>query len=164
MKKLPRDDPRADYVATTDRVDLEGLIEFVTGLNRWVLATTRDDGRPQMSLVTGTITPEGELLVSTYPSRVKARNIRKRPEVSVAVMGDGFNDAWVQIDGNATVLDVPEAGDGLVEYYRCISGEHPDWEEYRQAMLDQGKCVIRLSIERWGPIAKGGFPARLADG
>ncbi len=163
MKKLPRDDPRAEYVATTTAVDLEGLIGFVTGLNRWVLATTRDDGRPQMSLVTGTITPEGELLVSTYPSRAKARNIRKRPEVSVAVMGDGFNDAWVQVDGDATVLDMPGAADGLVEYYRCISGEHPDWDEYRQAMADQGKCLIRITPTRWGPVSTGGFPPELFE-
>jgi PPOX class probable F420-dependent enzyme len=116
-----------------------------------------------MSLVTGTITPEGELLVSTYPSRAKARNIRKRPEVSVAVMGDGFNDAWVQVDGDATVLDMPEAADGLVEYYRCISGEHPDWDEYRQAMADQGKSLIRIAPTRWGPVSTGGFPPELFE-
>jgi PPOX class probable F420-dependent enzyme len=163
MKKLPRDDPRADYVATSTTVDLDGLIGFVTGLNRWVLATTRGDGRPQMSLVTGTITPEGDLLVSTYPSRAKARNIRERPEVSVAVMGGDFNDAWVQIDGDAALVEVPEAIEGLVEYYRCISGEHPDWDEYRQAMSDQGKALIRITPTRWGPVSTGGFPPEMFE-
>ena len=146
-------------------VDQAGLIEFVTGKNRWTLSTTRSDGRPQMSLVSGTITPAGELLVSTYPSRVKTRNAKRNPLVSVAVMGDEFNAAWVQIDGEATVHDMPtpEAADGLVEYFRCIKGDHPDWDEYRQAMADQGKSIIRITPTRWSPVSKGGFPPALFD-
>jgi hypothetical protein len=81
------------------------------------------------------------------------------------VLSDDFDGAWVQLDGTAEVLDMPDqaAEDGLVEYFRCISGEHPDWDEYRQAMRDQGKSLIRITPTRWGPIATGGFPARLAD-
>ena len=150
-------------MSTNTTVDLAGLIEFVTGKNRWVLATTRQDGRPQMSMVTGTITPAGDLLISSYPSRVKVRNAKRNPLVSVAVMGDEFNDAWVQIDGEATVHDMPQAIDGLVEYYRCISGEHPDWDEYRQAMADQDKSVIRITPTRWSPVSKGGFPPELFE-
>jgi PPOX class probable F420-dependent enzyme len=163
MKKIPREDPRSKHMSTNTEVDRAGLIEFVTGKNRWVLSTTRSDGRPQMSLVTGTITPEGELLVSTYPQRVKTRNAKRNPQVSVAVMGDEFNAAWVQIDGDAEVLDMPEAADGLVEYFRCIKGDHPDWDEYRQAMADQGKSVIRIRPTRWGPISTGGFPPELFE-
>ncbi len=163
MKKIPRDDRRAQYMSSDVEVDRAGLIEFVTGRNRWVLSTTRADGRPQMSLVTGTITPEGDLLISTYPTRVKARNIRRNPLVSVAVMGDDFDASWVQIDGDAVVLDMPDAADGLVEYFRCIKGEHPDWDEYRQAMADQGKSIIRITPTRWGPVSKGGFPPSLFE-
>ncbi len=144
-------------------VDLAGLIEFVNGKNRWVLSTTRTDGRPQMSMVTGTITPPGDLLISSYPSRVKVRNAKRNPLVSVAVMGDEFNAAWVQIDGDANVSDMPEALDGLIEYYRCISGEHPDWDDYRQAMADQNKSVIRITPTRWSPVSKGGFPPELFE-
>ena len=90
-------------------------------------------------------------------------NAKARPQVSVLVMGDEFNAEWVQIDGDARVLDTPDAVDGLVEYYRCISGEHPDWDEYRQAMLDQGKSVILIEPNRWGPISKGGFPPSLFE-
>ncbi len=164
VKKIPRDDPRARYKSTNTAVDRQGLIEFVTGRNRWVLSTNRADGRPQMSLVTGTITPHGELLVATYPSRAKTRNARRNPRVSVLVMGDDFEAPWIQIDGEATVEEVPEAGDGLVEYFRCIKGEHPDWDEYRQAMADQGKSLIRTTPTRWGPISKGGFPPELFEG
>lgn len=150
-------------MSTSDVVDLSGLIDFVNGKNRWVLSTTRRDGRPQMSLVTGTITPAGELLISSYPQRVKTRNAKSNPAVSVAVMGDEFNSAWVQIDGEAEVLDMPDAGDGLVEYFRCIRGEHSDWDEYRQAMADQGKSIIRIKPTRWSPVSTGGFPPELFE-
>ena len=79
------------------------------------------------------------------------------------MLSDEWNGPWVQVDGTAEVLDLPDALEPLVEYFRCISGEHPDWDEYRAAMQEQGKCLIRLTIERWGPIATGGFPPELAD-
>lgn len=163
MKKLPADDPRAKYIATSVTVDRDGLVAFLAEHHRWVLSTTRADGRPQMSLVTGGTTAAGELVVSTYPERVKARNVRRDPRVSVAVMGDEFNDAWVQVDGDARVVDMPAAGDAFVEYYRSISGEHPDWDEYRQAMADQGKCLIVIEPTRWGPVSTGGFPPSLFE-
>ena len=163
VKKIPRDDRRADHIATNTVVDADGLAEFLAGKHHWVLSTTRRDGRPQMSLVTGGMMADGRLAISTYPERVKARNARRNPLVSVAVMGDEFNAAWVQIDGTAEVIDMPEASDVLVEYYRCISGEHPDWEEYRQAMEDQGKSAIVITPTRWSPVSTGGFPASLFE-
>ena len=163
MKKLPRDDPRAKHKAADIAVGRDELAEHLQGRNRWVLATTRADGRPQMSLVTGGMTADGRLAISTYPQRVKAKNARRNPHVSVAVMGEQFNEPWVQIDGDAEVLDLPEAGDAFVEYFRCISGEHPDWDEYRQAMADQGKCMIMITPTRWSPVSKGGFPPELFE-
>jgi len=160
---ISRDDPRAKYIATTNVVDRVGLAEFVRGKHRWVLATTRADGRPQMSPVTGAMLATGDLAISTYPARAKAGNVRRRPSVSVMVMGAEFNDAWVQIDGTARVVDLPEAGDLFVEYYRGISGEHPNWDEYRQAMAGQGKCLIVVEPTRWGPVSTGGFPSSLFE-
>ena len=116
-----------------------------------------------MSLVTGGMTPDGILAISTYPSRAKAKNVRRNPLVSVAVMGEQFNSAWVQVDGVAEVIDVPDAADAFVEYYRSISGEHPDWNEYRTAMADQGKCMVMIRPTRWGPVSKGGFPPELFE-
>tara|TARA_B110000008_G_scaffold67312_1_gene67983 strand:- start:4203 stop:4439 length:237 start_codon:yes stop_codon:yes gene_type:complete len=78
-------------------------------------------------------------------------------------MGEEFNSEWVQVDGNIEVLDLPAALDGLCEYFKVISGEHPDWGEYRSAMVKQGKVLLELSVERWSPISKGGFPARLIE-
>jgi len=103
-------------------------------------------------------------VISTYPERAKTANARRTPAVSVVVLSDDFGGAWVQVDGTAEVLDLPEALEPLVEYFRCISGEHPDWDEYRAAMVAQGKSLIRVTPTRWGPVATGGFPPRLADG
>lgn len=163
VKKIPRDDPRARRMSSDVEVDRDALFDFVRDRHRWVLATTRSDGRPQLSLVTGGLTADGRLAIATYPERAKARNVASRSAVSIGVMGEAFDDAWVQIDGDATVVHLPDALDGLVEYYRSISGEHPDWDEYRQAMVDQGKCVILVTPTRWGPISHGGFPPSLFE-
>lgn len=163
MKKIPLSDRRAKHMATSTPVDLDELIAFTTGKHSFVLSTTRSDGRPQMSLVTGTITSDGDFLISTYPQRAKTANIKKNPDVSVLIMGSDFGSAWIQIDGTATVSGMPDAGDDLVEYFRCISGEHSDWDEYRQAMTDQGKSVIRISPTRWGKINTGGFPPEIFE-
>jgi PPOX class probable F420-dependent enzyme len=149
-------------IATNTGVDREQLLEFVRPRHHAILMTTRRNGRPQASPNTCGVDAAGRILISTYPERAKAYNIRRDPRVSVCVLSDDFGGAWVQVDGVAEVLDLPDALEPLVEYFRVISGEHPDWDEYRQAMRDQGKSLIRVTIESWGPIATGGFPARLA--
>ena len=149
-------------LATTDQVDEAGLAGFVRPRHHAVLVTTRADGAPQASPVTCGLDTSGRIVISTYPKRAKAVNARRRPQVSVLVLSDDFGDAWIQVDGTAEVIDMPEALNGLVEYYRVIAGEHPDWAEYRAAMTRQGKSLIRVTPTRWGPIATGGFPPRLA--
>ncbi|MGX6603612.1 PPOX class F420-dependent oxidoreductase [Micromonosporaceae bacterium Da 78-11] len=153
----------ARTIATNTTADREQLLEFIRPRHHAILMTTRKDGRPQSSPNTCGVDTEGRIVISTYPDRVKATNVRRNPLVSVCVLSDEFGGAWVQVDGTAEVLDLPEALEPLVEYFRCIAGEHSDWDEYRQAMRDQGKSLIRISIDRWGPIATGGFPARLAE-
>ncbi|SDR17551.1 PPOX class F420-dependent oxidoreductase [Thermostaphylospora chromogena] len=149
-------------IATNERVDRDGLLEFLRPRHRAVLITRRKDGRPQASPVTCGVDGEGRIVVSTYPERAKTRNARRAPEVSVVVLSDDFDGPWVQVDGRAEVLDMPEALEPLVEYYRVIAGEHPDWDEYRAAMARQGKSLLRITPVSWGPIATGGFPPRLA--
>lgn len=153
----------ARSIARTRTVDRTEVLAFVRPLHRAILATIRRDGRPQMSPVTLGVDDTGRLVVSTYPERAKTLNVRANSAVSVCVSSDDFGDEWIQIDGTAEVLDLPEALEPLVEYYRNIAGEHPDWDEYRQAMEQQGKVLLRIEIVRWGPITRGGFPARLAD-
>jgi PPOX class probable F420-dependent enzyme len=151
----------APSVATNRKVDLPELLEFLRERHHGILSTVRADGRPQLSPVTCGVDQDGRIVVSTYPERAKTNNARRDSAVSICVLSDTFNGAWVQVDGEAEVLDMPEALDGLVEYFRGISGEHPDWDEYREAMRRQDKSLIRITIQRWGPIATGGFPARL---
>jgi len=153
----------ARSIATNTTVDLEGLLDFVRPRHQMVLVTARADGRPQLSPVTGGVDPTGRIVISTYPERAKTANARRDPRVSVLVLSDDFGGAWVQVDGDCEVIDPPDSVEPLVEYFRCISGEHPDWDEYRRAMVEQGKSLLRLTPTRWGPVATGGFPARLAD-
>lgn len=150
-------------IATADRVDRAEMLEFIRPRHLCLLLTTRADGSPQISPVTCGVDAVGRLVIATYPERAKTVNARRNPTVSACILSDEFNGPWVQLDGRAEILDMPEALEGLVEYFRCISGEHSDWDEYRAAMAKQGKSLLRMTIERWGPIATGGFPARLAQ-
>ncbi len=150
-------------IATTTRVDRAGLLDFVRPRHRVILVTRRADGSPQLSPVSAGVDAEGRIVVSTYPERAKVANLRRDPAASAIVLSDDWNGPWVQVDGTAEVVDMPEALEPLVDYYRAISGEHPDWDDFRAAMRRQGKSLIRIVPERWGPIATGGFPARLVD-
>ena len=152
----------ARTIATNTRADREQLLEFLRPRHHAILLTTRRDGRPQSSPNTCGLDAEGRIVISTYPERAKVHNIRRDPRVSVCMLSEEWNGPWVQVDGTAEVIDLPDALEPLVEYFRSISGEHPDWDEYRKAMRDQGKSLIRITIDGWGPIATGGFPPRLA--
>ncbi|MFZ5846806.1 PPOX class F420-dependent oxidoreductase [Nocardioides pakistanensis] len=149
----------ARKIATAEKVDRERLLEFVRPRHKGTLMTLRKDGRPQLSPVACGVDEQGRIVVSTYPERAKAVNLRRDPRASILIHSDDWNDPYVQVDGTAEVLDLPDALEPLVEYFRCIAGEHPDWDEYRDAMVKQNKSLIRITVERWGPIASGGFPA-----
>lgn len=153
----------ARTVATTTTVDREALLDFVRPRHHLVLITTRQDGRPQASPVTGGVDEQGRIVVSTYPERAKTHNARRDPRVSVVVLSDDFGGAWVQVDGDCEVIDCPESVEPLVDYFRAVAGEHPDWDEYREAMVAQGKSLLRITPTRWSPVATGGFPARLVE-
>jgi PPOX class probable F420-dependent enzyme len=153
----------ARKIATNTAVTPGELVEFMRSRHQGIVITTRRDGRPQASPATMGVDGEGRIVIATYPERAKTRNARRDPShVSVLVLSDDFGGPWVQVDGTAEVLDVPDAVEPLVEYFRSISGEHPDWDEYREAMLKQGKSLLRVTPVSWGPVATGGFPARLA--
>lgn len=150
-------------VATNRTVDAGGVRDFLAGRRHYVLATTRADGRPQLSPVTGAQAPDGRLLISSYPARAKTRNLQRDPACSVLVLSDEFGGAWLQLDGTAEVLDGDAGVEALVEYYRAAAGEHPDWDEYRQAMRDRSKVCIAITVTRWGPVATGGVPPEFAE-
>jgi PPOX class probable F420-dependent enzyme len=149
-------------IATATAVERAELIEFLRPRHHAILLTTRRDGRPQASPVSCGIDDAGRVVISTYPQRAKTRNAERDPRGSVCVLSDEWDGPWVQCDGTVEVLHLPEALEPLVDYYRSISGEHPDWAEYRAAMVKQGKSLLRLTIQAWGPVATGGFPAEVA--
>jgi PPOX class probable F420-dependent enzyme len=150
-------------IATADRVDRDALLEFLRPRHQAVLMTRRRGGGAQLSPLTCGVDRDGRIVVATYPQRAKVANVRRDPAVSLCVLSEDWNGPWVQVDGEAEVLDLPDALEPLVEYYRSISGEHPDWDEYRAAMTRQGKSLLRITLTGWGPIATGGFPAEVVD-
>jgi PPOX class probable F420-dependent enzyme len=153
----------APKAARDMRVTRAELIEFVRPRHNAILLTTRSSGRPQMSPITIGVDGGGRIVAASYPERAKVVNLRRRPQAAFLVVADNLDGEWVQVEGTAEIIDLPEALDGLVEYFRVIAGEHPNWEEYRAAMVHQGKVLIRMTIEAWGPVSRGGFPARLVE-
>ena len=136
-------------------MDPQQAREFLRAHHRAVLATTRSDGRPQLSPVTAGVDAEGRILVSTRETAMKARNLARDPRASLCLLNDGFFGEWVQAEGTAEIVRLPEAMDLLVDYYRGISGEHPDWDDYREAMRRERRVMVRITITRAGPDASG---------
>lgn len=151
----------ARNIATNTTVSREELTEFLRPRHQVILMTPRNDGGWQGSPVSSGVDAEGRIVIATYPERAKSANVARHGKAAVVVLSEEFNGPWVQVEGDAELLTLPEALEPLVDYFRSISGEHSDWDEYRQAMTDQGKALIRITPTRWSPIATGGFPARL---
>lgn len=128
-------------------MDLNAALDFVRSHSHTVLSTRRADGRPQMSPVNAGVI-DGRIMISSRAPLAKVRNIARDPQVSAIVMSDGFYGSWVQLDGTAEIIRQPEALDLLDEVYRTISGEHPDWADYRAAMIRDERVVIALTPER----------------
>jgi PPOX class probable F420-dependent enzyme len=129
--------------------------DFLRQHHRAVLATTRADGRPQLSPVLAAVDRDGLVVVSTRETALKVRNVRRDPRVSLCVITDEFFGAWLQVDGAAEILALPDALEPLVDYYRRVSGENPDWDEYRAAMHRERRVLLRITIERAGPDRSG---------
>ncbi len=135
-------------------MEIDEARAFLREHHRAVLATFRSDGRPQMSPVAVGVDAQARAVVSTRETAYKVRNVRRDPRVSICALSEDFWK-WIQVDGTATVVSLPEAMEPLVDYYRDISGEHPDWDEYRRAMQEQRRVILRVDIERAGPSHRG---------
>jgi PPOX class probable F420-dependent enzyme len=134
-------------------MDLDRARDFIREHRRAVMATHRKDGWPQLSPVACNVDAAGFVVVSTRETAVKTRNLRRDPRVSLCVLSDGYE--WVQVDGRAEIVSLPEAMEPLVDYYRRTAGEHPDWDDYRAAMERERRVVVRITIERAGPDVAG---------
>ncbi len=136
-------------------MELERARAFVRENHRAVVSTRRADGQPQLSPVVCGVDADGMITVSTRETAMKVKNLRRDPRVSLCVLNDGFFGDWIQVDGTADIVSLPEAMELLVEYYRSLSGEHPDWDEYRAAMERDQRVLVRIDIERAGPDRSG---------
>jgi len=135
-------------------MDIVTALDFIAQNHRAVLATSRADGNPQLSLVAAGV-DDDTVVVSTRETAVKTKNLRRRPRASLIVFTDNFYGNSVQVEGPVEVVSLPEAMDGLVAYYRQISGEHPNWDEYRAAMEQERRVLLRITVERAGPDQAG---------
>jgi len=135
-------------------MELHDALKFIGQHHRAVLATTRRDGSPQLSLVAAGV--EGDkVVVSTRETARKTKNLQRRPWASLLVFTDAFYGDWVQVEGAVEVVPLPEAMGGLIAYYRQVAGEHPDWDEYRAAMERDRRVLLRITVERAGPDTAG---------
>jgi PPOX class probable F420-dependent enzyme len=136
-------------------MDLDGAREVIREQHRAVLATIRRDGTPQMSPVLVAVDDDGRVLVSTREAAVKVRNLRRDPRLWICVLPDGFFGRWIQVEGHADLVSLPDAMDGLIDYYRRISGEHENWDEYRKAMQAERRVLLAVTLDRAGPDTGG---------
>jgi PPOX class probable F420-dependent enzyme len=136
-------------------MDAATVQDFIRTNHRAVLATFRRDGRPALSPVTVGVDPEGRVIVSTRETAMKVKHLRRDPRVAITAFTDRFYGDFVQAEGAAEIVALPEAMELLVDYYRSVSGEHPDWADYRAAMVRDQRVIVRFAIERAGPNVSG---------
>ena len=136
-------------------MDIARAVSFLSSHPRAILATTRSDGRPQLSPVVVAVDDDGRVLVSTRETAIKAKNLARDPRAALCAISDGFFGEWVQAEGNAELIHLPDALPILEDYYRRISGEHPDWSDYRAAMQRDKRLIVRITIDRAGPDVSG---------
>ena len=136
-------------------MDVDEARAYLREHHHGVLATRRGDGGPQLSPVDATVAADGRIVISSRETAYKVRNLRRDPRVSFCGLDEAFYGAWVQVDGQAEIISLPAAMEPLVDYYRSISGEHPDWEDYRAAMIRDQRVIIAITPERAGPNRAG---------
>lgn len=136
-------------------MDIAQALDFVRLNSQSVLATTRRDGHPQLSPVNVVVNDAGQVVLSSRRTAIKVRNLLRERRAAVCVMTNGFYGGWCQVEGPATVVELPDAMEGLVDYYRKASGEHPDWPDYRAAMVREQRVLVVIDVDRAGPSVSG---------
>jgi PPOX class probable F420-dependent enzyme len=133
----------------------EAALEFLRRSPRGVLATYRRDGQAQLSPVIAAVDAEHRVVISTREGAMKTRNLRRNPRAALCVLSERFFGEWHVLEGSVEVVSLPDAMELLVDYYRRVSGEHPDWQEYREAMTSERRVLLRMTVDRSGPTAQG---------
>ena len=136
-------------------MDTAQALDFIRSNHHGVMSTRRADGLPAMSPIACSVDPDGRVVVSTRETAMKVKHLARDPRVAICVLSDGFFGEWVQVEGTAEVVHLPDAMEGLVDYYRQVSGEHPDWDDYRAAMERDRRVLVRITVTRSGPNVSG---------
>jgi PPOX class probable F420-dependent enzyme len=136
-------------------MDLDDALRFLRTNHRSVLTTRKHNGDPQLSPVVHGVDDHGRVVISSRQPAFKVRNLRRDPRASLLGLNDGFYGEWVQVDGNAELISLPDAMEPLVELYRQIQGEHPDWDDYRAAMARDKRLIIAITPASAGPDRAG---------
>jgi PPOX class probable F420-dependent enzyme len=136
-------------------MNIDDALAFVREQHDAIMHTYRRDGSPQLSPITCNVDAGDRVVVSTRETALKTKNLRRDPRVSLCIITDGFYGRWIQIDGSAEIVSLPDAMEPLVDYYRSLRGEHPDWDDYRAAMIRDQRVIVRITPERAGPDRAG---------
>jgi len=136
-------------------MDVDAALEYLRSNHRAVMATTRADGTTQMTPITVGVDGDGRVVVSSRVTAYKVRHLRALPYAAICAFPDTFFGDWVQVEGPVEIVPLPEAMEPLVDYYRRISGEHPNWDDYRAAMERDRRVILRMTVERAGPTVSG---------
>ncbi|HEX8628885.1 MAG TPA: PPOX class F420-dependent oxidoreductase [Catenuloplanes sp.] len=136
-------------------MQIDEALEVIRTQHQAVLATIRSDGSPAMTPVTANVDADGRVVISSRQSAYKVRNLRRDPRAWLCVLPDTFFGRWIQVEGEVEIIELPAAMEGLVDYYRSTSGEHPDWDDYRAAMVRDNRVLLRIDVTRAGPDRSG---------
>src|SRR3954465_7254375 len=127
-------------------MDIADGLDFLRTNHSAVLHTFRRDGRPQLSPVSVAVDGDGKAVISSRETAVKTKNLAREPRAALCVLNDGFYGEWRMLEGTCDIVHLPEAMDGLVDYYRSLAGEHEDWNDYRAAMERERRVLLRITI------------------
>ena len=126
--------------------------KFIKDNHRACIAVRQKDGWPQMTLVTPGIDAAGRVILTSRGTTYKVKHLRRDPKVSMLIFGEQFSGSkFVQIHGSAEIVDLPQAMDGLIDWYKTVRGEHKNWEDYKKQVTDEKRVLIRINIEKVGP-------------
>lgn len=132
-------------------MDIGEALDYLRQHHHSVLITRRGDGEPNPSPVVHGVDGAGRVVISSREPAYKVRNLRADPRAVLCAIPDEFFGRWVRVSGRAEIVALPAAMDGLIDLYRQVAREHPDWDEYRAAMETDRRVIIAISPESAGP-------------
>ena len=133
-------------------MEISDARKFMRENHRACIAVRQKDGWPQMTFVTPGIDTQGRAIITSRGTTYKIKHIRRDPRVSMLIFGEQYSGSkFVQIRGTAEIIELPEAMDTLIFWYKQVRGEHKNWDDYRKQMHDEKRVIIRVNIEKAGP-------------